>query len=983
RYKDASARLHELELALAHVEYSRLSERREHINEELAVLERESEATSEQESTAETSLESLRRELNAGEEQLEVRRGELSSHLEKVRELETERRLAEERLESARNEIRRAHQEQETADERRATLEEEIASLESDLREAEPALEKAVEKLEQVRQERDARQAAARKKQQALQELRRKERDFENKRAEQRRRLDRMVNRRELVDEDIARTQSQLQELEESLDALRNRVTEADESRNRAESEVADARAALEQAAQERAFKQEQLDDAIENVRQLERKRDALGAEVQLLESMLSSYDDLSDAVQYLADSNWSDKDLTTVADILACDEADRIALDAALGSYASCIIVDSAEEAQRAVRMLRDEEQGRATFILLDRLTDLPPDARSSIDATPLRKLVRTASATYDTLADLLLRDTYLVDTLERAEALSERASGTARFFARTGEWIDAQGFIHGGSRQEGTSPAAGRLGRREQLEQTRLRLAELDRKLEQAEAEAEHFRHEFEAVPHESCRSELATAEKTLNEAEKRAARVSFELKSADERRAELVDKMDRSTTSRAEASEEAEQLEIAVKEAGAALSSLQSRVAEAEAAFEAAETESKEAAAAFNEANITAIEARNRRDNYQRDLERARRQIEEILERAEERALRIRELEGTIERTHDRVDEVSSAYDRIAGRQESLNEGVSSAEKEVHRVREAINDVEGELRGLRRQREHLMREENQRAVRLAEIQTRSADLVEHISEEFSIPLPDAFDDGRISVPDDFEETSARADVADLRRNIRSLGGVNELALEAYEEEKERLDFLLQQQEDLERAEEKLMETIDEINTTASKRFLETYEKIRANFQRIFVDLFGVEAAADLELEDPEDPLETAIEIMARPRGKRPSTISQLSGGEKTLTAIALLFGIYLVKPSPFCILDEVDAPLDDANVERFMRLIRQFSANTQFILVTHNKLTMEAADRLYGITMQEQGVSRLVGVKFDEAIEMTEQPAPREAA
>ncbi|MEX0601136.1 MAG: AAA family ATPase, partial [Rhodothermales bacterium] len=158
---------------------------------------------------------------------------------------------------------------------------------------------------------------------------------------------------------------------------------------------------------------------------------------------------------------------------------------------------------------------------------------------------------------------------------------------------------------------------------------------------------------------------------------------------------------------------------------------------------------------------------------------------------------------------------------------------------------------------------------------------------------------------------------------------------------------------------------------------------EKIRANFQRIFVDLFGVEAAADLELEDPEDPLETAIEIMARPRGKRPSTISQLSGGEKTLTAIALLFGIYLVKPSPFCILDEVDAPLDDANVERFMRLIRQFSANTQFILVTHNKLTMEAADRLYGITMQEQGVSRLVGVKFDEAIEMTEQPAPREAA
>src|SRR5690606_14630627 len=238
-------------------------------------------------------------------------------------------------------------------------------------------------------------------------------------------------------------------------------------------------------------------------------------------------------------------------------------------------------------------------------------------------------------------------------------------------------------------------------------------------------------------------------------------------------------------------------------------------------------------------------------------------------------------------------------------------------------------------------------------------------------------------IPIPDDFDERSARSRVGELRQSLRSLGGVNELALEAYEEEKERLDFLMQQQEDLERAERTLLETIREINTTASERFLETFELIRSNFQRIFTDLFGAEAAADLELEDPNDPLESAIEIKARPRGKRPSTISQLSGGEKTLTAIALLFGIYLVKPSPFCILDEVDAPLDGANVERFMRLIRQFAADAQFILVTHNKLTMQAADRLYGITMQEQGVSRLVGVRFDEAVRIVDRQASREAA
>jgi chromosome segregation protein len=266
----------------------------------------------------------------------------------------------------------------------------------------------------------------------------------------------------------------------------------------------------------------------------------------------------------------------------------------------------------------------------------------------------------------------------------------------------------------------------------------------------------------------------------------------------------------------------------------------------------------------------------------------------------------------------------------------------------------------------------------VKVAEVQTRAEDLVEHIRQEFRAFLPSAIASGEIEIPEDFDERAARAEVAEMRTEVRSLGAVNELALESYEEEKERLDFLTKQRADLELAEEKLLETIREINITASRRFFETFEEIRINFQRLFVDLFGKEAAADLVLENPDDPLETAIEINARPRGKRPSTISQLSGGEKTLTAIALLFGIYLVKPSPFCILDEVDAPLDDANVERFMRLIREFSRETQFILVTHNKRTMEGADRLYGITMQEQGVSRLVGVKFDEAVEMVDRAA-----
>lgn len=193
-----------------------------------------------------------------------------------------------------------------------------------------------------------------------------------------------------------------------------------------------------------------------------------------------------------------------------------------------------------------------------------------------------------------------------------------------------------------------------------------------------------------------------------------------------------------------------------------------------------------------------------------------------------------------------------------------------------------------------------------------------------------------------------------------------VNLMAAEDYERENDRLEFLLRQREDLLEAKTSLRQAITRINTTAEKRFHGTFEKINENFRYVFASLFeGGEAG--VELEDPSDPLESPIKIWARPGGKKMLSVTQLSGGERALTAISLLFAIYLVKPSPFCILDEVDAPLDDANLMRFLKLIKKYAEGTQFIIITHNKLTMEASDILYGVTMQSPGVSKVVSVKF----------------
>jgi chromosome segregation protein len=220
----------------------------------------------------------------------------------------------------------------------------------------------------------------------------------------------------------------------------------------------------------------------------------------------------------------------------------------------------------------------------------------------------------------------------------------------------------------------------------------------------------------------------------------------------------------------------------------------------------------------------------------------------------------------------------------------------------------------------------------------------------------------------PDGFDPQLAERDLNAGRERLKGLGAVNLLALEEYRKKRERHQFLVQQRADLTNAKAQLLEAIEKINTTASQLFLETFAKVQEHFRGVFKTLFE---GGDAELRTQgEDPLECEIEIVAKPRGKHLQSISLMSGGERALTAIALLFAIYLVKPSPFCLLDEVDAPLDDANVERFLRLLRRFSDKTQFIVITHNKQTMEAADRLYGVTMQELGVSKLVSVRFDAA-------------
>jgi len=292
------------------------------------------------------------------------------------------------------------------------------------------------------------------------------------------------------------------------------------------------------------------------------------------------------------------------------------------------------------------------------------------------------------------------------------------------------------------------------------------------------------------------------------------------------------------------------------------------------------------------------------------------------------------------------------------------LNEADQAYYNRRNVLTEKESVLRQKQKAKEQLDHLLNEIKDKLSELKLQLAGMKERLSVEFRVDLDAILDEPRQT---DTPLEDLQASCERMKKRLDNMGEVNPTAIEAFQEMKKRYEFILEQKNDLVTAKDGLMQTIQEVEATANQKFLETFNTVRENFQKVFKALFTEEDTADVLLENPENLAETGIDIVAKPKGKRPSSITQLSGGEKTLTATALLFAIYLIKPAPFCILDEVDAPLDDANVGKFTNMIRQFSENSQFIIVTHNKMTMSTVDIIYGVTMQEPGVSKLVPVDF----------------
>ncbi len=701
------------------------------------------------------------------------------------------------------------------------------------------------------------------------------------------------------------------------------------------------------------AVKQNEIKDEL---RVLESKKSSLGSEIQLLNDLTSSNEAFPSSVKYLIDKyRFEFKDLTTVSEIFDTDEKHAIALEAALGDALNFVVVKTLAEAQRAAQILKENKKGRATFIPLDQLA-----ATYEVQSTSLFDHVKSKRE-YSALKQLLLGNILVFNSIE--ETYQALKTTDAIGVTYDGEVVTQSRFFQSGSKSKN---AGIRVGLKDKIEKLEAEEVKTSKEISNLGEYLDQIIEKYEKLDVASLSQGLKEKEQEVRRLEQQQHSLSSKIQVYQKNISELVNRKDTLKSSEGTAQDELDSIQPKQKELQRKMLELDEKQNQKKDLLETLEDDRAISQSRYNDAQLKHQDLKNKVENHERDVRRAETGISALQARIENRAKLTSESKTRIEGFTSQIGHLKEELEINQELKVDADEALKKAEEAASIQRGKINEYERQLKEVRSRKEVNMELVHHLSMAKEKMEMQSQALSDHLWETYGTLMKQIENE----LPESTTPEDAKQRINWLRQKLNAIGEVNALAIDEYREEKERLDFYEEQIEDLNQAEKQLLETIDEVNTTATERFNVTFEQIRQNFQKVFKTLFFEDDYCDLIIEkDVDDPLEAKIEIKAQPRGKRPSGISQLSGGEKTLTAIALLFAIYLVKPSPFCVLDEVDAPLDDANIERFAKMIKEFSTQTQFIIITHNKKTMSKAEMMYGVTMPETGVSKLVGVRMDE--------------
>ena len=797
-----------------------------------------------------------------------------------------------------------------------------------------------------------------------------------------------LTSKAEALEEAVGRQDTRADELTQQAQDLEEELTETStplEELSRRISSLEDQCSALAEAAEEKTVvlneHKSRFESLNENFRQEKLALDSLTGEYSVLERLQKEMEGFGEGVRSLFKGPQRIKGLeAVVAEVFTTEPRYERAVEAALGIRLQGIITSDTSSMLGAIEKLRESGAGTATFIARD-LVDGGNSNGEPLEGPAVLAYcdeVVNCNPEYEFLRKLLFSSIAIVENLEIAVGLQHSAKSPLHLVTLSGETLYRYAVSGGSSESSQTEGTL--LKRRRRMDKITAEAAEISGRVKKIEAKLGGLSTRGQQLEQEysDTRHTLQDLENKLAGLRAERTRISLKRESLAARKAAAEEEAAAAAARVSELEAQREEVAAAADTALQSLDELESKIAGARADLDRQEAVGQKATEIIQEVSLKLTAHKTRLDELEKNAAHLEGECKSAEEERQRLAAQIDQRKSELLQFDQREESVRSAIDQAFEQRTGMEARRNELEQELAAFRDQARKLEDRLKQIRTEREQVTEIRHQRELEIEKIASRRERIIQQVSDNHGIDmsaLPEDFP--MFPNPEDEKERDEKATVElleELRERIRKLGPVNLLALEDYEKEKERLDFLLTQRNDLVTARESLLQLVDEINKTARERFLDTFSKVQDNFQEIFGALFDG-GQAHVSLVDEEDPLESPIEVTARPRGKRLLSLGLLSGGEKALTALALLFAIYSVKPSPFCILDEVDAPLDDANIDRFLLIIRRFAKHTQFVIVTHNKRTMEVADSLYGVTMQEAGVSKVVSVRLDQV----EEPEP----
>ena len=774
-----------------------------------------------------------------------------------------------------------------------------------------------------------------------------------------------------------ASLESSLSASQTQLDALRTQAGAAGAAAEKLAAERAAAAEALQKAeenvtrcdniksglALKLESRRRQQAEAAEALQKADRDRSNTAQRIRILEDLeknLDGYQQSVKAVMRAAEARRLRGIIGPVAGILTVRKGYETAIETALGFALQNLVVENERDARAAIAFLKESRAGRATFLPLDTVQGHRFTGPLTGTAEVAADLVEV-DARYQNIVDNLLGRIIVVDDLTEASAVAKRLSYRNRIVTLDGQVVNAGGSFTGGS----TARSAGVFTRKQELDELREKLATLDKR--RAEAERETMARKAEV---DNLAAQVAGAESESVNAASARLRASLELERLDaavaegaaaaQRRKAEIDALTETLQKDKAARAQADNARVAAE------AELERYTAELQTLGESSGTLTAEREQITADLNAAQLE----RLTHEKDIGLHEASLETLRSRSGEAAARARELEAAITAANATLEANAAKAEAIERERAEAKDKIAAAEQAIREANAARLEKEAEItrlgqenRALTDERERMGGEMARLAERRAAAEAERDDTAAKLWEEYQLTENEA----KAQCVEFTTVTELRRQVAEVRGKIRALGNVNVGAIDEYKEVKERYDFLKAQVGDVERSKTELTRMIAELCQEMEEMFKKSFQEINRNFGRIFRELFGG-GRARLYLSDEGNILDSGIEIEVSPPGKVIRNLSALSGGEQALVAISIYFAILEVNPSPFCILDEIEAALDDVNVTRYAQYLRRMTERTQFIVITHRRGTMEAADVLYGVTMQEDGVSKLLRLDLD---------------